>query len=104
MLSIALKAEEEWGITIPAEEYGQCATVESMSRVVESLLEGPAASDKPRERIPVRPIVRFEDTPEYLHFLERQKALIGNGDNPASGFAAAICRARSWANVFTSAF
>ena len=82
VLSIALKAEEEWGITIPAEEYGQCATVESMARVVESLLEGPVASDKPSERVPVRPITRFEDTPEYLHFLERQKALIGSGDNP----------------------
>ncbi len=82
VLSIALKAEEEWGITIPAEEYGQCATVESMSRVVETLLEGPSAGDKPRERVPVRPITRFEDTPEYLHFMERQKALIGNGDNP----------------------
>ena len=82
VLSIALKAEEEWGITIPAEEYGQCATVESMSRVVESLLEGPVSTEKPAERIPVRPITRFEDTPEYLHFLERQRALIGSGDNP----------------------
>ena len=82
VLSIALKAEEEWGITIPAEEYGQCATVDSMSRVVESLLNGSAASDKPAERVPLRPITRFEDTPEYLHFLERQKALVGNGDNP----------------------
>ncbi|MCR5297399.1 MAG: aminotransferase class I/II-fold pyridoxal phosphate-dependent enzyme [Clostridiales bacterium] len=82
VLSIALKAEEEWGITIPAEEYGQCATVEGMARVVETLLNGPVPGEKPAERVPVRPITRFEDTPEYLHFLERQKALIGNGDNP----------------------
>ncbi len=82
VLSIALKAEEEWGITIPAEEYGRCATVESMSRVVEDLLTGHDGSDKPKERVPVRPVTRFEDSPEYLHFLERQKALVGNGDNP----------------------
>ena len=82
VLSIALKAEEEWGITIPAEEYGQCATVEGMSRVVETLLNGPVQGEKPAERVPVRPITRFEDTPEYIHFLERQKALIGSGDNP----------------------
>lgn len=82
VLSIALKAEEEWGITIPAEEYGQCATVLSMTRVVENLLDGPSESSKPAERVPVRPIVRFEDSPEYLHFLDRQKALIGKGDNP----------------------
>ena len=82
VLSIALKAEEEWGITIPAEEYGSCATVAGMAQVVEALLEGPAESNKPKERVPVRPITRFEDTPEYKHFLERQEALVGKGDNP----------------------
>ena len=82
VLSIALKAEEEWGITIPAEEYGRCATVSGMAQVVESLLNGPAESKGPAERVPVRPITRFEDTPEYQHFLERQRKLIGNGDNP----------------------
>ena len=83
VLSIALKAEEEWGITIPAEEYGSCATVLGMSHVVESLLDGGTAENaKPRERTPVLPITRFEDTPEYKHFLERQEALVGKGDNP----------------------
>ncbi len=83
VLSIALKAEEEWSVTIPAEEYGQCATVLGMSRVVENLLDGGAAEGaKPKERVPVRPIVRFEDTPEYKHFLERQEALVSKGDNP----------------------
>ncbi len=82
VLSIALKAEEEWGITIPAEQYGQCATVENMSRVVEDLMNGTTETGKPRERVPVRPITRFEDTPEYKHFLDRQNALVGNGDNP----------------------
>ena len=83
VLSIALKAEEEWGITIPAEEYGSCATVVGMSRVVENLLDGGTAEGaKPKERVPVRPIIRFEDSPEYKHFLERQEALVGKGDNP----------------------
>ena len=86
VLSMALKAEEEWGVTIPAEDYGQCATVAGMARVVENLLEGPAPgaaqTGSRAERVPVRPITRFEDTPEYLHFVERQKALVGSGDNP----------------------
>ena len=83
VLSIALKAEEEWGITIPAEEYGQCATVTGMARVVENLLDGGTAEGaKPKVREPVRPIIRFEDSPEYKHFLERQEALVGKGDNP----------------------
>ena len=83
VLSMALKAEEEWGITIPAEEYGQCATVRDMAHVVESLLRGSGtAQTAPAERVPVRPITRFEDTPEYTGFVKRQEALIGNGDNP----------------------
>ncbi len=82
VLSMALKAEEEWGITIPAEEYGQCATVNGMAQVVEALLKGPVQENRAAERVPVRPITRFEDTPEYLHFVERQKALVGSGDNP----------------------
>ncbi len=82
VLSIALKAEEEWGVTIPAEEYGQCATVESMTRVVEGLLDGPSEHKASAERVPVRPITRFEDSPEYQHFLDRQKALAAGGDNP----------------------
>ncbi len=82
VLSIALKAEEEWGITIPAEEYGQCATVAGMARVVENLLNGTDETSKPHERVPMRPITRFEDTPEYQGFLERQRNLVGNGDNP----------------------
>ena len=82
VLSMALRAEEEWGITIPAEEYGQCATVNGMTQVVEALLKGPLPESRTAERVAVRPITRFEDTPEYLHFVERQKALVGKGDNP----------------------
>ena len=82
VLSIALKAEEEWGITIPAEEYGQCATVLGMAQVVETLLDGGTEGAKPKERVPVRPIIRFEDSPEYKHFMARQEALVGKGDNP----------------------
>ena len=81
VLSMALKAEETWGITIPAEEYGQCATVLGMARTVESLLSGTKA-DQPKERVPVLPVTRFEDSPEYKAFLERQQSLIGAGDNP----------------------
>ncbi len=82
VLSMALKAEETWGIAIPAEEYGQCATVAGMARVVERLLGGVEAENRPKERVPVLPVTRFEDSPEYRHFLERQEKLIGKGDNP----------------------
>ncbi len=82
VLSMAIKAEEEWGITIPAEEYSQCATVNDMTRMIENLLAGNTAETRPAERVPVRPITRFEDDPDYISFVERHDALIGNGDNP----------------------
>ena len=82
VLSMALKAEEEFAITIPAEQYGQCATVRDMAGVIESLLNGGTTQTASAERVPVKPITRFEDTPEYVSFVKRQEALIGNGDNP----------------------
>ena len=83
VLSIALKAEQEWGITIPAEEYARCATVESMAQVVEALLSGNVGPLQDRkERQPVMPITRFEDAPEYQEFLHRQEELLAGGDNP----------------------
>ena len=82
VLSMALKAEEEWGITIPAEEYGQCATVNDMAHVVETLLTGSAVTEQPAEREARKPVTRFEDAPEYIDFVRRHDALIGSGDNP----------------------
>ncbi|MBR3098707.1 MAG: aminotransferase class I/II-fold pyridoxal phosphate-dependent enzyme [Clostridia bacterium] len=84
VLSMALKIEEEWGITIPAEEYGNCATVNDMAHVIERLTQAPEASAAaaPAEREPVIPITRFEDTPEYMTFLKREEDLAAGGDNP----------------------
>ena len=82
VLSMALKAEREWGVTIPAEEYARCATVESMAAVVESLLDGTGSLQEKKERQPVIPITRFEDAPEYREFQQRQEALASGGDNP----------------------
>ncbi|MCQ2457799.1 MAG: aminotransferase class I/II-fold pyridoxal phosphate-dependent enzyme [Clostridia bacterium] len=82
VLSMALRAEEEWGITIPAEEYGSCATVNDMSAMIAHLLSGETQSASAAERVPVKPVTRFEDTEEYQHFVARQQALIGTGDNP----------------------
>ena len=82
VLSIALKAEEEWGITIPPDQYVRCATVEEMTRVVEQLLDGTGSIEKKAERVPVLPVVRFEDAPEYQDFRQRQEELLAGGDNP----------------------
>lgn len=82
VLNLVLKAEEEWGITVPAEEYSRCATVKDMAAVVEEILTGADQAAQRRKHVPVEPIVRFEDTPEYQHFLQRQQELISSGDNP----------------------
>ena len=81
VLGMVLKAEETWGVTLSAEEYGRCATVNGMTRYIQQLMEGRAA-DSPKERVPVIPLIRFEDTPEYQAFRRRQEDLARGGDNP----------------------
>ncbi len=82
VLNLVLKAEEEWGITVPAEEYTRCATVKDMAAVVEEILTGADQAAARKKHLPVEPITRFEDSPEYQHFLQRQEELVSSGDNP----------------------
>ena len=82
ILSVALKVEEQFGVMISAEEYGQCATVNDLTRVIQDHLNG-GTGDKKDENEPVTPITRFEDTPEYQAFAKRQQALEATGEgNP----------------------
>ncbi len=82
VLSIVLKAEDEWGITLPTEEYSRCATVNDMTAVIDEILTGADRAAQRKKHMPVSPITRFEDTPEYQEFLHRQQELVGSGENP----------------------
>jgi len=82
ILSAALKTEEQFSITIPVEEYGQCTTVNDMSSLIFAKLNGQTVYEnqgKPDEA--VQPIDRFEDTPEYIAFEKRLESLDALGGN-----------------------
>ncbi|MBE5815608.1 MAG: aminotransferase class I/II-fold pyridoxal phosphate-dependent enzyme [Clostridiales bacterium] len=82
VLSITLKAEELFGVTIETGEYGDCATVNSLTRLICRKLNGGAA-EQPKERVERRPITKFEDSAEFQAFYARQQALMASGsDNP----------------------
>ena len=72
VLAASLKAEEQFNVTIPVEEYGRCTTVSDMSALIFAKLNGVGAYEnqsQPDEEIV--PITRFEDTPEYIAFQKR---------------------------------
>ena len=84
VLSAALKTEEQFSITIPVEEYGQCTTVIDMSALIYAKLNGQTAYEsqgQPDETI--QPIERFEDAPEFIAFQKRIDSLAEfGGVNP----------------------
>jgi 8-amino-7-oxononanoate synthase/acyl carrier protein len=84
VLAAALKAEEQFSITIPVEEYGRCTTISDMSALIFAKLNGVGAYEsqsQPDEEI--APITRFEDAPECIAFQKRMASLMSSGaDNP----------------------
>lgn len=72
VLSLALQAEEAFGLTIPPECYGRCATVEDTVALVNELRAGTRQGPKTA----AAPVTRFEDAPEYRAFQKRREALI----------------------------
>ena len=82
VLSLSLKVEEMFGVMLSAEEYGQCTTVNDLTRVIRNHLNG-VTDEKAEEVEAVTPITRFEDAPEYQAFAKRQQALNASGEgNP----------------------
>jgi 8-amino-7-oxononanoate synthase/acyl carrier protein len=84
VLAASLKAEEQFNVIIPVEEYGRCTTVSDMAALIYGKLGGVGAYEsqsQPDEEI--APIRRFEDAPEYQAFQKRMNALMETGaDNP----------------------
>lgn len=83
VLGLSLKVEELFNVLIPTEEYGHCTTVNDLSSLLYRKMHGDtayASENAPAHE--VKPITRFEDTPEYQAFHKRQEALLGSGENP----------------------
>ena len=82
LVSLAVKAEETFHVVIEPRDYGECTTVRGAARLIQRLKAGDREEEhkKPEH---VQPITRFEDTPEYQAFAERQRKLMQDeADNP----------------------
>ncbi len=83
VLSITLKAEELFGVSIETTEYGDCATVDSLTQLICRKLSGETTQTAASARQERQAITCFEETPEYQAFHARQQALMCSGDeNP----------------------
>ncbi|MDR0896535.1 MAG: aminotransferase class I/II-fold pyridoxal phosphate-dependent enzyme [Oscillospiraceae bacterium] len=79
-LGVSLKIEEIFSITIPMEEYTACTSVNDLSALIYAHLRGngPYAAEAVRdEKAEIKPITRFEDTPEYAAFAKRLQGMEG---------------------------
>ncbi len=79
-LGVSLKVEEIFGVIIPTEDYTKCTTVNDLSAVVYALMQGygPFSAEAVRdENAEIKPITRFEDTPEFAAFQKRLSGMEG---------------------------
>lgn len=86
VLSLSLNAEELFNVLIPIEEYGRCTTVNDLSALLYDKITGNTAYESAGKSAPdedIRPITRFEDTPEFQTFDKRMQELMAEGaENP----------------------
>ena len=82
LVSLAVKAEETFHVVIEPRDYGECTTVRGAARLIQRLKAGERDEERKKPEH-VQPITRFEDTPEYKNFAERQRKLMQDEeDNP----------------------
>ena len=82
LVSLAVKAEEAFHVVIEPRDYGECMTVRGASQLIERLIRGDREEEKKASE-PIKPITRFEDTPEYKAFAIRQQKLMADeNENP----------------------
>ena len=82
LVSLAVKAEETFHVVIEPRDYGECTTVRGAARLIQRLKAGDREEERKKPEH-VQPITRFEDTPEYQAFAERQRKLMQDeADNP----------------------
>ncbi len=82
LVSLAVKAEETFHVVIEPRDYGECTTVRGAAQLIQRLRKGEHEEERKKPEH-VQPITRFEDTPEYKAFAERQAKLMQDeADNP----------------------
>jgi acyl carrier protein len=78
-ISLAIKLEEKYDLLIPTEAFQSCVCVNDVARCC-TACERP--DEEAERRSTKRAITRFEDTPEYAAFLERQQGHRQAGARP----------------------
>jgi len=79
-LDVMMHLEEKLGVSLPEEEFAHCRTASDAAALLLRLEQGGQGAETEEKRA-VRPITRFEDSPEYAHFLERYSS-VEEGRNP----------------------
>ena len=80
-LDVAMRLEEKIGMTLPEEQFRECRCVYDAARLLLKLEEGELEPPAEEER-EIRPITRFEDTPEYAAFHARLDPMEAEHTNP----------------------
>lgn len=79
-LDIVVKAEAEFGVSVPEEAYLNCRTARDFEKVLTAYKNGGSVDESNAETRTVTKITRFEDTNEYKAFLHRMES--AGGHNP----------------------
>ena len=80
-LGLLAMAEMKFGIMINEAEYYKCTTANDVSRLLYEKLTGASSNRQfPAENKQVKPLSRFEDTPEYKAFMTRAESFERTGN------------------------
>lgn len=79
ILSIVSKAEETFGVMIPAEMYVTCASVNEASALVEKLIYGDSSESAEQRFVVRKPVGTFEESEDYKYFKQRIDSLLATG-------------------------
>ncbi len=80
-LDCAVRLEEECGLSLPEEPFSKCRCVLDAARLIYEVEQGTLAAPA-EEKKEIRPITRFEDTPEYAAFHARLDPMEATHTNP----------------------
>ena len=81
-LDVAVRLEEKTGLALPEEAFRECRCVYDAARLLLKLEQGAVDTVPAEEKKEIRPITRFEDTPEYAAFHARLDPMEAAHTNP----------------------
>lgn len=81
-ISLSIRLEEKFNLLIPTDAFMSCVCVNDVARLLYDLRHGRNERPECEEHRQVKPITRFEDTPEHAAFQERLRGIEAAGENP----------------------